>query len=196
MREERKKLFHAVRQFYFSILFPTLSCIALHSWWEASLCPSEGEAVSSTPSSGSSSSAWWLQWVSRFSILFPPFLCIPTPCLPCSLWPPHFFEQIPCLPKDETYHVVVWLWSGATIPIMLFIFAHLPHSKAQFLFQAVLLHVGKGNSCHFFSGCFFLPSLWSAVKVIFSSFFFLASSNRSGQQSFFSLATLHLAIIN
>lgn len=126
---EKEKLFHAVRWFYFTILLPSLSHIALHSWWEASLCPSEGEAGRFTLSSSSTACLSLMITVSQqvlhlFFFFFPFSPCFAylhsSPLLPldCSLL---WTNPLPL--KNETHHVVVWLWSGATIPIMLHIFA-------------------------------------------------------------------------
>lgn len=56
--------------------FKTRDCFIFHRWWEASLCPSEGE-LGSFKLSGIGSVCWWLQWVSRFSSPLSLPSCIP-----------------------------------------------------------------------------------------------------------------------
>ncbi len=182
-KREKDKLFRAITQSYFTILFPTFSHIGLHSWWEASPCPSEGEAGSFTLSSSSARLSLMItvsQQVLHFFFLFSPsfaylhlYPSLPLDC--CLLWT----NPLPL--KDEIHHVVVWLWSGATIPITLLICASPQQSRIRILVGSC----GEREQLPLLLGLFILPSLWSAVEILFSSYFGLFQQTEPAAIVFF-----------
>lgn len=99
-------------------------------------------------------SAWWLQWVSRFSI-FLPFLCIPTLSLaqrPLSRLPPCLNKSPGSQRWESSCCCLALIWCNDTHNAAQFL---PPYCKAEFVFQVKLADVGKGNTCHFFPGCLY-----------------------------------------
>lgn len=174
-------------------IYLTLSHIAVHSWWEASLCPSEGEAGSFTLSSSSSACLSLMITVSQqvlhfFS--FSPFLCIPTLV---SLAPSRLPPSLNKFPASKG-------WDASCCCLAL-ICCNDAHSAAHFDLLAV-----KQNS-------YFRQSWWgkrtvaTSFRAVYSTFIVVCRGNtflqlfwplptNQASSHCFLLATSQLAIIN
>lgn len=171
MSREKQELLHAVRQFYFTILSPSFSHTALHSWWEKSLCPSEGDAVRFTLNGSNSAYLSLMITVSQqvphfFS--FSPLLCIPTlVCLAPSWQQPSLNKSPASQEWDSSCCYLAFIWCKDTHNIAHFC---LPTINLDPYFRESLF-VWENGTVATFTWAVFLSSLWFAVEILFSSFF-------------------------
>lgn len=187
---EKEKLFHAVRCFYFTILLPCLSHIALRSWWEASLCPSEGEAGRFTLSSSSSACLSLMITVSQqvlhlfffFFLIFFPLLCIPTLVTLAPSWLQPSLNKSPASQEwDSSCCCLALIWCNDTHNAAHF---RLPAVSQNSYFRRSWFMWGKRTVATSFT------AVYSFFIVVCSGNTFLpallASSNKPRQQPLFS----------
>lgn len=167
-----------------SFSFPPSVMPALHSWWAASLCPSVGEAGSSSGSVCLSLTSAVSQQVLHF---LSPLHLHTYARLPRPLSPP--LNKSPASQGwESSCCCLALIWcsdNGNNHNAARFL---PPCSKAEFIFQENLAHLGeRGNTCHFFPGCLFCLHCDVNIggKIFLSTYFSLFQQTKPPAIVFF-----------